>query len=78
MSVLFDISHPAHVHFFLPLAEALMADGVAIHVVARDKDITVRLLNASGLPFEVLPMNPPGTGQVQAAKELLRRSLALC
>ena len=77
MSVLIDISHPAHVHFFRPLAEALTADGVAVHIFARDKDVTVRLLEASGLPFEVLPMGRPGAGQISAAAELLRRSWAL-
>ncbi len=77
MSVLIDISHPAHVHFFRPLAEALIADGVEVHIVTRDKDVTVRLLEASGLPFEVLPMGRPGAGRLAAASELLRRSWAL-
>ena len=77
MSVLIDISHPAHVHFFRPLAQTLIADGIAVHIVARDKDVTVRLLEVSGLPFEVLPMGRPGAGRMSAATELLRRSWAL-
>lgn len=77
MSVLIDISHPAHVHFFRPLAQALIADGVRVHIVARDKDVTVRLLEASGLPFEVLPMGRLDAGRLSAAAELVRRSWAL-
>lgn len=77
MSVLIDISHPAHVHFFRPVAQALIADGVKIHLVARDKDVTRRLLEASGLPFELLPMSRAGGGRFAMAAELLRRSLAL-
>jgi predicted glycosyltransferase len=77
MSVLIDISHPAHVHFFRPLAHRLIADGVIVHIVARDKDVTARLLEASGLPFEVLAMPQPGKGLLSAAVELLRRSTQL-
>lgn len=77
MSVLIDISHPAHVHFFRPLAQALIADEVPVHIVARDKDVTVRLLEAFDLPCEVLRMGRPGAGRLSAAAELLRRSLAL-
>ncbi len=77
MTVLIDISHPAHVHFFRPLAQRLIADGVGVHIVARDKDVTVRLLEASGLPFEVLAMPQPGRGRLSAAGELLRRSVQL-
>ena len=77
MSVLIDIAHPAHVHFFRPVAQTLLAEGVEVHIVARDKDVTVRLLEAANLPFEVLPMGRPGGGQLIAAVELLNRSWAL-
>jgi predicted glycosyltransferase len=77
VSVLIDISHPAHVHFFRPLAESLLADGVKVRIVARDKDVTVRLLEAAGLDFELLPMGRPGSGSVTAATELIRRASAL-
>lgn len=77
MSILIDIAHPAHVHFYRPVAEALLADGIDVRIVARDKDVTVSLLEASGLPFEVLPMARPGTGRIGAAGELIRRSATL-
>lgn len=77
MSVLIDISHPAHVHFYRPLAEALLEHGIQVHIVARPKDVTLELLMASGLPFEMLPMMAPGSGHLSAAAELLRRSWVL-
>lgn len=48
-----------------------------MHIVARDKDVTVRLLEASGLPFEVLRMGGSGAGRRRAASELIWRSWAL-
>ena len=77
VSVLIDIAHPAHVHFFRPVAQTLLAEGVEVRIVARDKDVTVRLLEAADLPFEVLPMGRPGSGPLVAAVELIRRAAAL-
>lgn len=77
MSVLIDVSHPAHAHFFRPIAEALVADGIQVTLIARDKDITVDLLRSFGIPHEVLPMNRPGAGRISAAFELVRRSWQL-
>lgn len=76
MSVLIDISHPAHVHFYRPVAEALMAERYQVYFVARDKDVAPQLLQATGLPFEVLP-RPTRAGHLSSARELVRRSLAL-
>ena len=75
--ILIDVAHPAHVHFFRPLAETLLSDGIDVRIVGRDKDVTVRLLEASGLPFEVLPMGRSGAGRLAGAIELVRRSVAL-
>lgn len=77
MSVLIDISHPAHVHFYRPVAEALMADRHPVHIVARDKDVAPQLLQATDLSFEILPRPTGEAGYVSSAGELVRRSLAL-
>lgn len=50
MRVLFDIVHPAHVHFFRYLREDLESDGHTTRVIARDKDVTLPLLRAHGIP----------------------------
>jgi predicted glycosyltransferase len=76
-SVLIDVSHPAHAHFFRPIARTLLDAGVAVHIVARDKDVTVRLLEAARLPFEVLPNSQPSASRFRAAAELVRRTVSL-
>ncbi len=43
--VLFDIVHPAHVHFFKYLHADLVAEGHETLVIAREKDVTLALLD---------------------------------
>ncbi len=52
MRVLFDIVHPAHVHFYRHLHDSLRAAGHETLVVARDKEVTLALLDAFGIPYE--------------------------
>ena len=54
MRLLFDVLHPAHVHFFRYLAETVLNDGGDVLFTARRKEVTVELLDAYGLPYEVL------------------------
>ncbi len=76
MRVLFDIVHPAHVHFYRHLHDSLRADGHETLVVARDKEVTLPLLDAFGIPYE-------WTGQAGAkstparATELVTRDVVL-
>ncbi|MGD9006073.1 MAG: DUF354 domain-containing protein [Desulfobacterales bacterium] len=51
MVVLFDIVHPAHVHFFKHIIRGLQKAGHKTLVVARDKDVTLALLNHYGLDY---------------------------
>lgn len=53
MKVLFDIVHPAHVHFFRNLRTELEAAGHETLVVGRDKDVTLALLEAYDIPHLV-------------------------
>jgi predicted glycosyltransferase len=48
--VLIDISHPAHVHFYRHLRQRLIDAGSDVLVVARDKDVTLQLLQAFDIP----------------------------
>lgn len=52
MRVLFDIVHPAHVHFYRHLYADLGNDGHETLVVARDKEVTLELLRAHDIPHE--------------------------
>jgi predicted glycosyltransferase len=51
MVVLFDIVHPAHVHFFKHIIRALQKAGHKTLIVARDKDVTLALLNHYGFDY---------------------------
>jgi predicted glycosyltransferase len=50
MRVLIDISHPAHVHFYRHLRQRLIDAGAEVLVVARQKDVTLQLLEAFDIP----------------------------
>jgi len=49
--VLLHIGHPAHVHVFKHVIEALNDDRHAVLVTAMDKDVSIRLLGEYGIPY---------------------------
>ena len=53
MRILFDMGHPAHVHFFKNAIWELEKQGHEVKVTARDKDVTLELLEAYGIPYEI-------------------------
>jgi predicted glycosyltransferase len=71
MRLLFDINHPVQVHVFRPVVEALRARGDECVLVARDKDVTLALLERFSLPAEVLA--PVGRGPLGWMRELALR-----
>jgi uncharacterized protein len=52
MRVLFDMGHPAHVHFFRNTIKNLQRDGHDVKITARNKEVTLALLKAYGLEYE--------------------------
>lgn len=76
MKVLFDVVHPAHVHFFKHVIRTLEARGHQTRVVAREKDVTTGLLDRLGIPYEVVGRSGKKNYVAQAA-ELLTRDAAL-
>ncbi|HKY38364.1 MAG TPA: glycosyltransferase [Polyangiaceae bacterium] len=75
MRVLFDIVHPAHVHFFKNMIRGLSARGHQTQIVARDKDVTNALLDRLGFAYESI--GRPRQSLFGMAGELLRRDWAL-
>ncbi|MDO8725083.1 MAG: DUF354 domain-containing protein [Candidatus Methanoperedens sp.] len=57
MRILFEVNHPAHVHFFKNVIRILENEGHDIKIVAKDKDITLDLLKAYNLKYEVFGKN---------------------
>lgn len=75
MRVLFDIVHPAQVHFFKQAIAALGRRGDDVLVTARQKDITVDLLKA--LDIEHTCISKKGSNMAAMGLELLSRTAKL-
>jgi uncharacterized protein len=54
MKILFDINHPADVHFFKNAINILRENGHIILVTARDKDVSIALLNYYNIDYLLL------------------------
>jgi uncharacterized protein len=73
--VLFDIVHPAHAHFYRYLYERLVGEGHECRVLARDKEVTLALLDEFGIPYET--HGRPRKWRTGQARELMARDLKL-
>jgi uncharacterized protein len=74
MRVLIDILHPAHVHFFRNFHAEMTDRGHQLCITARDKDRSVELLQAFGLPYQQISRQKSGTG---LAVEMTQRTARL-
>jgi len=75
MRVLCDLKHPADVHFFRPLVEALQQAGDEVLLTSRRKDETLDLLDGLGLPHVCI--SGIGRGAAAMGAELLARTARL-
>lgn len=75
MRILVDITHPAHVHFFRNAIAVWQQNGHQVAVTARQKDITLNLLNEFRIPFAVL--SSIGNHKLSLFKELAVRDFNL-
>ncbi|WP_440771931.1 DUF354 domain-containing protein [Natronorubrum sp. DTA28] len=73
MKVLFDVSHPAHVHLFKHAIRALEEDGHEVLVLSREKDVTIQLLDGDGIDH--LPISRIGTRKLSLLSEWLAREV---
>jgi uncharacterized protein len=76
MRVLFDIVHPAHVHFFKHMIWELERRGHQTRIVAREKDVTTALLERLGFRYETVGRSGKKS-LFGMGGELLRRDLVL-
>lgn len=75
MNILFDIGHPAHVHLFKNVIFSLKKKGHNVLVTARDKDVTIDLLNGYNIKYKVL--TSIGRGKAGLFKEWIVRDYKL-
>lgn len=73
--VLFDIVHPADVHFFKNVIRGLLARGDEVTITSRRKDIAVLLLDELAMPHRII--STKGRTPVGLFIELLKRDWKL-
>ncbi|MCK5580043.1 MAG: DUF354 domain-containing protein [Candidatus Omnitrophica bacterium] len=87
MNILFDINHPAHVHYFRNAIGLLQKQGHQIFVTARDKDVTLQLLDSFNLKHQNLSTAQNGLWKLgfelvkreaQIFSILLRKKISIC
>ena len=76
MKIIFDIVHPAHVHFFKHILWGLEGKGHECKVLAREKDVTCDLLDKYKIAYESVGKAGKKSRLGQLA-ELLQRDNAL-
>lgn len=74
MRVLFDLAHPAHVHLYRNLIHRVRAEGGAVLVATREKDVTVDLCRAYDIPQTVISRSRPRS-RAAAGMEMAWRTL---
>lgn len=57
MRIMIGVGHPKHVHIWKNVINNLVDDGHEVKIVARDKDITLHLLDAYGFDYVVVGKN---------------------
>lgn len=75
MRILIDIGHPGHVHFFKNAVWKLQKKGHEIFFSARDKDVTISLLEH--YKFNYRTLSKIGTSQLGLYREFIQREAAL-
>jgi len=75
MKIIFDVIHPADVHLFKNIIWELKKQGHEVLITARDKDVTLRLLDAYG--FEYYLLSEKGKGIWGLFFEMLNRDYKL-
>ncbi|USH00453.1 DUF354 domain-containing protein [Thermococcus argininiproducens] len=73
MKIFIDVGHPAHVHLYRNFIKILSKKDVEFLVTARNKDVTISLLQAYNIPF--VPVGNPSKGQIEVFKEWILRDI---
>ncbi len=75
MRILADIGHPAHLHYFKNVIWNLEKHGHDVRITARDKDVTLKLLDAYG--FEYVVIGSAASGLAAKAYSILKKDYML-
>ena len=75
MKILFDITHPAHLHFFKNVINKLHDEGHEVILTGRDKDILINLAEIYGM--DIIVFGKAKNGILNLFKELIYRKWKL-
>lgn len=75
MRILIDIGHPAHVHLFKNFIFEMEGRGHQILVTARDKDVSINLLNAYGI--DCIPVGKINKKKFGLIQEWIERDIKI-
>ncbi|MFW6336918.1 MAG: DUF354 domain-containing protein, partial [Phycisphaeraceae bacterium] len=75
MRILVDLTHPAHFHLFSHAIAAWRSRGHEVMITARDKEMTLALLDHAGWDYQ--SFGRPGEGLVALGKEMAYRQARL-
>jgi uncharacterized protein len=75
MNILIDITHPAHVHFFKHAYEIWLKKGHQVLITAREKDVTLKLLQDYGYSHRMI--SEMGKGFLGLGLELVQHEAKL-
>ncbi len=75
MKILVDIGHPAHVHFYKNFIRRMEERGHKFLITARDKDVTLYLLNVYTINYKVV--GRAGKGRLNLIREWLGRDWSI-
>lgn len=75
MNILIDITHPAHVHFFKNAYRILLDKGHQVLITAREKDVTLDLLQDYNYPHRAI--SKMGEGVIGLGFELVQHETRL-
>ncbi len=75
MRILIEITHPAHLHFFRNAIAEFESRGHIVAITAREKDITIELLDNYNIPFTTLSRK--GDSKFALIGEMMARDVRL-
>ena len=73
MKILFHLGHPAHFHLFKNIIRRFEGEGVSTHIIIKDKDVLIDLLEDFGLPYINILPEGKSSGRWGLVKDLVKR-----
>jgi len=72
MTYIFELNHPKHYYQFKYIMQMLREDGHQIHVLARDKDVLLNVLQEENIPYEIFGVHAKTLlGKISATPRLI-------